>query len=161
VVIETAENCLNGISDMNIGADMRVDTPSLPRQAHRGPLLAAQQHGAGPSDSLRSPLDQAQKQQFETQHTFTEAPEQLIDLSTAPVTGGIGFPAKEVSPMYSPVSIAFFGLTGTAVGAAGLSGSFGGLTSLVITAAVLAVLFASVLAARVIARRRFGRAISR
>ncbi len=56
--------------------------------------------------------------------------------------------------MYSPVSIAFFGLTGTAVGAAGLTGSFGGLTSLFVTAAVLAILFAVVLAARTVARRR-------
>jgi hypothetical protein len=120
---------------MNIGADMRLDTPSLPRQALREPLVEAVQPEA-PTDHL-------------------------IDLTVSPVTEGIGFPAKEVSPMYSPVSVGFFGLTGTAVGAAGISGSFGGLTSLVITLAVLLVLFASVLAARVVARRRFGRAISR
>jgi hypothetical protein len=60
----------------------------------------------------------------------------------------------EVSTMYSPISIAFFGLTGTAVGAAGVTGSFGGLTSLFATVAVLFTLFALFLAARAVARRR-------
>jgi hypothetical protein len=48
-------------------------------------------------------------------------------------------------------------MTGTAVGAAGLTGSFGGLRSLIVTLTTLFVLFASVLVARSVARRRVGR----
>jgi hypothetical protein len=84
-----------------------------------------------------------------------ESASQRQPSSTAPVGQPTALPAKpEVSSMYSPISFAFFGLTGTAVGAAGITGSFGGLTSLVVTVAVLAVLFAAVLAARAVARRR-------
>jgi hypothetical protein len=64
---------------------------------------------------------------------------------------------NEVPSMYSPLSIAFFGMTGTAVGAAGFTGNFGGLTSLIVTLTTLCVLFVSVLAARSVARRRVGR----
>jgi hypothetical protein len=75
--------------------------------------------------------------------------------SSAPNVQPVVPPVRpEVSSMYSPLSVAFFGVTGTAVGAAGVTGSFGGLTSLVITVAVLAVLFAAVLAGRLVARRR-------
>jgi hypothetical protein len=62
---------------------------------------------------------------------------------------------SEVS-MYSPASIAFFGITGSAVGAAGLTGSFGGKTSLMVTAVVLAFLFVALLLARTVMRRRHG-----
>ncbi len=58
--------------------------------------------------------------------------------------------------MYSPASIAFFGLSGSAVGAAGVTGSFGGLTSLFVTAIVLSILFFGLLAARAVVRRRHG-----
>jgi hypothetical protein len=61
------------------------------------------------------------------------------------------------SPMYSPLSLAFFGLTGTAVGTAGVTGSFGGLTSLMVTAGALLALFVLFLLARATARRNASR----
>jgi hypothetical protein len=76
--------------------------------------------------------------------------------SSAPVSAPDPSPRPEVSSMYSPASIAFFGVTGSAVGAAGLTGSFGGLTSLFVTAIVLATLFVSLLAVRALVRRRHG-----
>ncbi len=56
--------------------------------------------------------------------------------------------------MYSPASIAFFGVTGSAVGAAGLTGSFGGVTSLFVTAIVLTLMMATLLVTRAVIRRR-------
>jgi hypothetical protein len=78
-----------------------------------------------------------------------------VDLSVQPPST----PSRrsEVSPMYSPISLAFFGLTGTAVGAAGVTGNFGGLTSLIATAATLLVMFVLFLAARSLARRNVNR----
>jgi hypothetical protein len=59
--------------------------------------------------------------------------------------------------MYSPLSLAFFGLTGTAVGTAGATGSFGGLTSLLVTTGVLLMLFVVFVLARATARRNASR----
>jgi hypothetical protein len=121
---------------MNTGADWRLDSPSLRPSL---PTVIPEVSQTEAIIDLADPID------------LTVAPNST---PAGPVPRGFGSSTKEVSPMYSPVSFAFFGLTGTAVGAAGLTGSFGGLTSLVITATILAIMFSLLLAARFVARRR-------